>query len=84
MEYLGEISIPQCLAYLDNSVVYIGSKMGDSQLIRLSAEPIDEEENSFVDLVDFFPNIGPIRDMVIVENEAQNHLITCTGAFKVF
>lgn len=83
LEYLGEISIPQCLSYLDNSVVYVGSKFGDSQLIKLSTEQVDADTNSFVEVIDHFNNLGPIRDMVIIKNEGQNHLITCSGAYKV-
>lgn len=35
VELLGEISIPECITYLDNGVVYIGSRLGDSQLIKV-------------------------------------------------
>ena len=38
MELLGEISIPECLTYLDNGVVYVGSRLGDSQLAKLNVE----------------------------------------------
>lgn len=31
-----------------------------------------------------FTNLAPIRDMVLIENEGQTHLITCSGGFKVF
>jgi hypothetical protein len=36
----GRISTPSTLSYLDNGVVYVGSRSGDSQLIRLHAEPL--------------------------------------------
>jgi DNA damage-binding protein 1 len=52
VELIGDISIPECLVYLDNSVVFVGSKFGDSQLIRLSSEPVDLETNSFVVVLD--------------------------------
>ena len=51
VELLGDISIPECLVYLDNSVAFIGSRYGDSQLIKLSTEPVQESgpgSNSFV------------------------------------
>lgn len=34
---LGEISIPECITYLDNGVLFIGSRHGDSQLVKLSS-----------------------------------------------
>jgi hypothetical protein len=33
-----EISRPECLTNINNSFVYVGSKLGDFQLIRLTKE----------------------------------------------
>ena len=38
LEVLGECSTPNCLAYLDNGVVFVGSRMGDSQLIKVNVQ----------------------------------------------
>jgi DNA damage-binding protein 1 len=38
LEWLGVTSWPSCLTYLDNGVVYVGSRMGDPMLVRLNAE----------------------------------------------
>ena len=35
LEYLGHGTIPNCLAYIDNYVVFVGSCHGDSELIRI-------------------------------------------------
>ena len=35
LEELGECSTPHCLAYLDNGVVFVGSRLGDSQLVKV-------------------------------------------------
>jgi hypothetical protein len=32
--------VASALAYLDNGVVYVGAKGGDSQIIKLHAEPV--------------------------------------------
>ena len=40
LEPLGHTSIASSLSYLDNGVVYVGSAYGDSQLVRLHAQPI--------------------------------------------
>ena len=39
LESLGQTSIASSLSYLDNGVVYVGSAYGDSQLVRLHAQP---------------------------------------------
>ena len=35
VELLGETTIAECITYLDNGVVYIGSRLGDSQLVKV-------------------------------------------------
>lgn len=83
MELLGETTIAECLVYLDNGVVFVGSRLGDSQLIRLTTEPVDVETNSFVQVLDSYTNLGPILDMALVRLEGQSQVVTCSGAFKV-
>ena len=82
LELLGETTIPECMTYLDNGYVYIGSRLGDSQLVRLNVE--QDESGSYVTIVDTFTNLGPIVDMVVVdlERQGQGQLVTCSGAFK--
>lgn len=81
-ELLGEISTPECMTYLDNSVVFIGSRLGDSQLIKLHSNV--DESGSHVSLMESFTNLAPICDMVVVDmdKQGQGQLITCSGAFK--
>lgn len=83
LELLGEITIPESMTYLDNGYVYVGSRLGDSQLVRLNAEP-DEATGSYVSVVDSFTNLGPIVDMVVVdlERQGQGQLVTCSGVYK--
>uniref|UniRef100_A0A914W414 DNA damage-binding protein 1 n=1 Tax=Plectus sambesii TaxID=2011161 RepID=A0A914W414_9BILA len=82
VELLGETTIAECLVYLDNGVVFVGSRLGDSQLIRLTTEPVDIETNSFVQVLDSYTNLGPILDMALVRLEGQSQVVTCSGAFK--
>jgi DNA damage-binding protein 1 len=35
LELLGETSVADNISYIDNGVVFIGSKVGDSQLIKV-------------------------------------------------
>nr|AVV64025.1 CPSF A subunit region family protein [Anisakis simplex] len=80
VELLGETSIPECLVYLDNGVVFIGSRFGDSQLVRLRREPY--QDGSYISLMDNYVNLAPIRDMVVINTDGQQQVITCSGAFK--
>jgi hypothetical protein len=40
VEYLGETSIASSISYLDNGVVYVGSRFGDSQVGQMFLVPI--------------------------------------------
>jgi len=82
VELLGETSIPHCLTYLDNGVVFVGSTLGDSQIIKLSTE--SQEDGSYISVMRSFSNLGPILDMCVVdlEKQGQGQLVTCSGAFK--
>ncbi|XP_022211499.1 DNA damage-binding protein 1 [Drosophila obscura] len=81
VEKLGEISIPECITYLDNGFLYIGARHGDSQLVRLSSESI---EGSYVIPVENFTNLAPILDIAVVDldRQGQGQIITCSGSFK--
>ncbi|KAK5982584.1 DNA damage-binding protein, partial [Trichostrongylus colubriformis] len=81
IESLGETTIAECLVYLDNGVLFIGSRFGDSQLVRLTSQP-NPENNSFVQILQTFTNLAPIRDIAVMECDGQNQIITCSGAFK--
>ena len=82
LELLGETAIPDSMTYLDNGYVYIGSRLGDSQLVRLNTD--QDELGSYVTIVDSFTNLGPIIDMSVVdlERQGQGQLVTCSGAYK--
>lgn len=82
VELLGETTIAECITYLDNGVVYIGSRLGDSQLIKLNVNPNDN--GSYVQIMETFTNLGPIVDMCVVdlERQGQGQLVTCSGAYK--
>ncbi|KAH0621079.1 hypothetical protein JD844_022103, partial [Phrynosoma platyrhinos] len=55
VELLGETSIAECLTYLDNGVVFVGSRLGDSQLVkegslRIIRNGIGIHEHASIDL----------------------------------
>lgn len=80
--FAGEISIPECITYLDNGVLFIGSRHGDSQLVKLSSTA--DESGSYVIPMETFTNLGPILDICVVdlERQGQGQMITCSGSFK--
>lgn len=82
VEMLGEIATPECITYLDNGVLFIGSRIGDSQLVKLN--PKADENGSYVTVMETFTNLAPILDMCVVdlERQGQGQLVTCSGAFK--
>lgn len=79
IDYLGETTVAESVNYVDNSVVYVGSRLGDSQLIRLMSTP---NGGSYSVVLETHSNVGPIRDMVSVESDGQPQLVTCSGADK--
>lgn len=83
VELLGEVSIAECITYLDNGVLFIGSRVGDSQLVRLNKKA-NPETGSYVTVMETYPNLAPIVDMVVVdlERQGQGQLVTCSGGYK--
>lgn len=60
--------------YLDNGVVFIGAKYGDSQLVRLSPDRVEGPEGApptFLKVIETFVNLGPIVDFAVVDLERQ-------------
>ncbi|VDN05556.1 unnamed protein product [Thelazia callipaeda] len=81
IEFLGITSIAECLCYLDNGVCFVGSRFGDSQLIRLSTEP-RSDGTGYITLLDTYTNLAPIRDMTVMQCNGQQQIVTCSGAYK--
>ncbi|KAM0886109.1 hypothetical protein ACQ4PT_029885 [Festuca glaucescens] len=82
IEHLGETSIASSISYLDNGVVYVGSRFGDSQLVKLNLLP--DATGSFVEVLERYVNLGPIVDFCVVDldRQGQGQVVTCSGAFK--
>ena len=73
LEPIGRSTVPSSISYLDNGVVYLGSQRGDSQLIRLHAQPIDPSQQppSHVEILETHMSLGPIVDFCVVDVERQ-------------
>ncbi|KAI8360101.1 DNA damage-binding protein 1-like protein [Mortierella sp. GBAus27b] len=81
-EKLGTTSIPEAIVYLDNDHVFIGSHLGDSQLVLLHTEP--DQNGEYLEIMETFTNIAPISDFEVVdlEGQGQGQIVACSGAFK--
>ncbi|XP_055345998.1 DNA damage-binding protein 1-like [Paramacrobiotus metropolitanus] len=78
---LGVLTITSCLAYLDNRVVFVGSRLSDSMIIRLRDDPNPETGNLF-DVAETISNIGSITDFSLVRSDNQGtqpQMIVCSG-----
>ena len=74
LQRLGGTSIAACLCYVDAGVVFIGSRYGDAQLVRLLEQPNDHD--SFIEEIDSFTNIGPMADVVVIDLDRQGQVPT--------
>lgn len=79
---LGETSVSSCLSYLDNNYVFVGSRFGDSQLIKLKHD--DNDTRKYIEIMDTYVSLAPIVDILVVDldKQGQDQLITCSGAYK--
>jgi DNA damage-binding protein 1 len=69
---LGRTSQASTIAYLDSGVVYVGSRHGDSQLVKLHPNAISPEEpDNYVEVLEGIANLGPILDFCVVDLERQ-------------
>jgi len=53
-------------------VVYVGSSLADSQLIKLRTE--SDETGNFVEILENFNNLGPIVDFCVVDLDRQGQV----------
>lgn len=82
LEPLGKTSQASTLSYLDNGFVFVGSCFGDSQLVRLHAQPVEgSSPDNYVEVLDTMTNLGPIVDFCVVDldRQGQGQVVTCSG-----
>jgi DNA damage-binding protein 1 len=83
LEELGTTVAASAISYLDNGVVFIGSALGDSQVLRLLAER-DAETGALFEVLEAQANLAPIVDFACVdlESQGQDQVVACCGAHK--
>jgi DNA damage-binding protein 1 len=87
MDTLGSCAIASTASYLDHGVVFVGSVLGDSQLVQISDEPIEEDaetlESTYLSVVEEFTNLGPILDLDVMDHGpglATRQVVTASGS----
>lgn len=83
VELMGHTSIASALCYLDNGCVFVGSALGDSQVVRLLDDP-DVESGQLVETLEVQANLGPVMDMeaVDIDGQGQSSLVLASGGFQ--
>ena len=88
--YLGNTTIASTMSYLTNGYIFLGSTLGDHQLIQLHTTPITppvdsaDTQPTYITTADTFPNLGAIVDMTLQQTDEYGggQLITASGAFQ--
>ena len=88
--HLGHTTIASTMSYLTNGYIFLGSTLGDHQLIQLHTEPVAPSADSsdgqptYITTADTFPNLGAIVDMTLQQTDEYGggQLITASGAWQ--
>lgn len=64
LENLGQISTPTCLEMLSDDFLFVGSQIGDSQVLRLKLSGPDKP---FIEVIQILDNIAPVLDFGIMD-----------------
>lgn len=101
LETLGSCNLATSLAYLGQGLVFVGSAMGDSQLVQIHDEPFSEQgavkkdsnddnddgddedmallETTYLQVLEEFPNLGPILDFDLIPTTLGGASTNATG-----
>ena len=72
LQYLGKVSPPSCMAYLNNNILFIGSIKSNSQLIKIDNNEINKIE---IDILEEYESLSPISNMVLLNNTKEENSI---------
>ncbi|GAA5939977.1 uncharacterized protein JCM15063_004361 [Sporobolomyces koalae] len=93
---LGDTTSPTAIVPLTTSLVYLASRFGDAQVVKLPeafstsnssrSEHMDEDgtDEPELQLVTSYPNLAPIVDACIVGGDggSAGYVVSCSGAYK--
>lgn len=71
---VGQSSPAASIAYLNASVIYLASVLGDSLLLRI-------QRDGRLETLDSFKNVAPIRDAILadLDESGEPSIVTCSG-----
>lgn len=80
-EYLGMISRPSDITYIDNGVVYISSVADNPLFLRLKSAKTADPGNPFIEVISRQEHLGSVVDFVPVESRATgvSQLVACAN-----
>jgi hypothetical protein len=73
--YLGLVSYPSSLNYIDNGLLYIASAMGPSLLVKILDKLSHDQNNPFIKVLQTFENLAPVTDFAVVDLNMQGKLL---------
>ena len=81
-EFMGIITIPSCLSYIDKGIVFVGSTSGDHQLIQLLHNR--NENGSLLEVIENYQSLAPVHDFKIIDLDSinQGQIVACCGSSK--
>ncbi|GAA5820215.1 hypothetical protein JCM10212_006784 [Sporobolomyces blumeae] len=90
---LGDTASATAIVPLANSLVYLASRFGDSQVVKLPGSSRNSDDDTMKDdpvasddlhLVTSYSNLAPILDACVVGGEggSAGYVVTCSGAYK--
>jgi DNA damage-binding protein 1 len=91
LDTLGSCTLSSSLSYLAEGLVFVGSTMGDSQLVQIHEEPMvvgsDDDidgdnilaDTTFLSFVEEYTNLGPILDFDLVPTTPGNLDLTASS-----
>lgn len=68
------------VTHVAGSLVYVGSQVGDSQMVRLLSEP--NPSGTYVEVAESYANVGPIVDAVLNQHDASGQVRRIRNGFE--
>ena len=86
MGLIGKVNPPSDIAYLYNNILFIASKKGNSQLIKINNN-IDNKELNLdnIEIIEEYESLAPISNMLILNNTKEENgieILTVSGVGK--
>ena len=80
-EFLGSISYPSDIKYVDNGIVYVSSVVDNPLLLQLKSTKTNDPQNPFIEVLTREEHLGSVVDFAPIENRATgvSQLVACSN-----